>query len=115
MPLTNSTSSCQQTIAAKRITVSECDEKHVIQPFSQDGTGATTNVRQVLTFLEEEPIDEDLVQPTKMSAKSTLLFHHAKVQDSSTVGDSILTLPSTLQRLCQNTEVGCYFRFLLVF
>jgi hypothetical protein len=68
----------------------------------------------MLTFLEELEIDNDVVLPTKMPSRSTLLFHHAKVQDSSTIGDSILSLPNTLQRLCQNTEVCKFLHTLLL-
>ena len=59
----------------------------------------------MLTFLEDLEIEDSVVLTAKMPTRSTLLFHHAKVQDSSTIGDSVLSLPSTLQRLCQNTEV----------
>lgn len=110
--LTNSTGSCQQTIAAHRITQIECDEKHLVHPFSHEGSGATTNIRQSLTFIDEEPIEDDensesIRAEDKPRIKSSLLFQHAKTKDStSTSADSLLSLPSTLQLLCQNTEVS---------
>lgn len=117
--LTNSSGSCQQTIAANRITQIECDEKHVVRPFSHEGSGATTNVRQSLVFVEDVVIennenDDSTKKKDQSRRKSSLIYQHVKSKDGSSSGaDSVLTLPSTLQRLCQNTEVCFDLDFVL--
>lgn len=109
----NSTSWCIQTIAAHRITQSDCEEKHVVRPFSSEGFGATTTVKQLLVFLVDEPStdeNEDLMEsPAALKevkrTKSSLLYQHLKMRETGSSADSALSLPSILQRLCQNTEV----------
>ncbi|XP_057368025.1 uncharacterized protein LOC130689027 [Daphnia carinata] len=110
IPLTNSTSSCEQTIAAHRIIQSECEEKHVLRPFSNDGSGATTTGRQSLVFIDEMPIDENengnsAVKEEKPRKKASLLFQHSNTGHGSGT-DSAISLPRILQSLCQNTEEG---------
>lgn len=107
--MTNSTSSCEQTIAAHRIIQSECEEKHVLRPFSNDGSGATTTGRQSLVFIDEIPTDENengnnAIKEEKPRKKASLLFQHSNAGHSSG-SDSAISLPRILQSLCQNTEV----------
>ena len=81
----------------------DCEEKHVVRPFSHEGSGATTTVKQSLTFMEHELIESEETR-IKEHPKSSLIFQHStKVLDPPT--DSFLTLPGILQRLCQNVEV----------
>jgi len=37
----------------------DCEEKHVVRPFSHEGSGATTTVKQSLTFMEHELIESE--------------------------------------------------------
>lgn len=104
LQLANSTSSCEQKITGHRITRVDCEEKHVVRPFSYDGAGAFTSVRQSMELIEDMPLDEDddaSSKEVKTPAKTSLLFHHYRARDSLTVTD----LPTTLQKLCQRIEV----------
>ena len=116
IPLTNSTSWCEQTIAAHRISQYRCEEKHLVRPFSNEGSGAATTVKQSLEFIDQLQIDEidnsDSVSNNdhKPRKRSSLLFHHSKISSSSS-SDSAITLPLTLQSLCQHTEVRTFIKY----
>ena len=110
MPLMNSVSECYQTIVNYRINQCECEEKHSVRPFSHDGSGAVTSVTQTLDLLNEEPIDRDNVGAKSASGpQSTLLFQHTGKRADNNLEGAVLL--STLQSLCENTQVFLLLAF----
>ena len=100
LPITKSTSQCRQTITSYRISAIECEERHVLRPFSSGTAGAVTGAKQSLVLLHETPLDSE--PDRTIQSRSTLLYQN---EPPVPVRDSGIDALASLQQLCQKTEV----------
>jgi len=102
MPLLRSTHQCDQEVngRSKVMTRSECTETHVFLPFSQSGSGATTELTYKLVFQLQTEGTQRL--PAGSISRKALLYDHSL--SATELAVTLHEAQNTLTKLCRQTE-----------
>jgi len=102
VPLMTSTQHCDQEIngQSKILTRSECKEVHVFSPFTNERSGATTEIKNKLIFGRQ--IEGTQRHSTAMRSRQSLTYDHAVTQ--SEMAATLSDVQQTVTSLCRQTE-----------
>jgi len=102
VPLMTSTQQCEQEIngRSKILSRSECTELHVFSPFSNDRSGATTEITNKLTFSRQVEGTQRATNP--MRSRQSLRYDHTLTD--SEIAATLRDVQQTVTSLCRQTE-----------
>jgi hypothetical protein len=102
MPLMKGSHECNQEIntKSKQLTKSECTEMHVFRPFSRQGSGATTEIKYKIVFVQESRGSQRSSGP--IQSRASLLYDHAMSDEEMSA--TLREAQATVTQLCRETE-----------
>jgi hypothetical protein len=101
-PLLKGTHECVQEVnsRSKVLTKSECSETHVFRPFSNQNSGATTELKYKLIFTKQSEGIQRSSAPLR--SRASLLYDHALSDAEMSV--TLRQAQETITQLCRQTE-----------
>jgi len=102
-PILGGSHQCEQEISTDGLlTKASCKETHVFQPFSQDNSGATTEVEYTLTFTREKESTMDT--QGSVQRRTCLKFERPSPVDITEEAESELNAEFILRHICEQTS-----------
>uniref|UniRef100_T1J6R0 Vitellogenin domain-containing protein n=1 Tax=Strigamia maritima TaxID=126957 RepID=T1J6R0_STRMM len=103
LPLVRGTQKCRQAVTTI-LNHANCEEKHILNPFSNGQAGAITKINQNLHFLQRKPIPSENNTFSCMEMKSLIMepINQNLRQTTNPVTES----QQLIQELCKDTKRG---------